>query len=86
MTSPMLIEFVDTKILGETVESSILEAIRQGQWDYEPETRREDDSNSTHALPGTNQKLKVLADRIAEGLPLWHPEDRVTYDNSNLID
>ncbi|MDB4640675.1 hypothetical protein OAF56_03480 [Pirellulaceae bacterium] len=74
------------KILGETVESSILEAIRQGQWDYEPENRREDDYNSTHALPGTDQKLEVLADRIAEGLPLWHPEDRVTYDNSNSID
>lgn len=68
------------------MESSILEAIRQGQWDYEPQSAADDDFNCTKALPGSDAKLEVLAQRIAEGLPLWHPNDRVTYDDSELFD
>lgn len=62
------------------MRQSVLEAIKSGNWNYEP-----DDSfvnggfNSTNALPGSDQKLEVLADRIRSGLPLWHPKDRLTY-------
>ena len=69
---------------GYKVENSILDAIRQGHWDYEPTVTRDDDYSSTSALPGSEDKLQVLASRIAEGLPLWHPEDRITYDDSEL--
>jgi hypothetical protein len=68
------------------VNSSILEAIRQGQWDYEPNSTEDEEYSFTSALPGTNAKLQILADRIAEGLPLWHPNDRITYDDSESIE
>ena len=36
---------------------------------------------STQALPGTVEKLDVLAQRLESGLPLWHPSDRRTFDD-----
>jgi len=32
--------------------------------------------HATGAMPGTNAKLSVLAERVRLGLPLWHPSDR----------
>ena len=64
------------------MKSSVLEAIRDGHWDYEPTKSEEDEYESTSALPGSEEKLEVLAERIAGGLPLWHPADRITYDDS----
>jgi hypothetical protein len=55
---------------------SILEAIRQGIWDYEPPQRGGGEFGSTQAVPGSDEKLAVLAERIRQGLPLWHPADR----------
>jgi len=34
---------------------------------------------ATEAPAGSNEKLDVLAARIAMGLPLWHPDDRADY-------
>jgi hypothetical protein len=62
---------------------SILEAIRDGQWDYEPETVQEDKYDSTPALPGSPDKVKELAYRVRHGLPLWHSGDRRFYDESD---
>jgi hypothetical protein len=63
-----------------SVPQSVLEAIRAGNWNYEPEDGGEQDGfDSTTALPGSGKKLEVLASRIRSGLPLWHPEDRLTY-------
>ncbi len=64
------------------VPESVLEAIRQGQWDYEPEIVDEGQYESTHALPGSREKIGTLAARALEGLPLWHPDDRQSYDDS----
>ena len=62
------------------VRQSILDAIKSGNWNYEPdEASKEDEFDSTRALPGSGKKLEVLADRIQSGMPLWHPEDRLTY-------
>lgn len=61
---------------------SILEAIRDGQWDYEPDPVKEDKYDSTPALPGTPDKVKELAYRVRHGLPLWHSGDRRFYDES----
>ena len=58
---------------------SVLEAIQVGQWDFEPDNE-ETEFDSTNALPGSEEKLEVLANRIQSGLPLWHPSDRHTYD------
>ncbi len=61
---------------------SVLEAIKMGIWDYEPNNQRESQFPATQALPGTAEKLAVLSARVQQGLPLWHPSDRRTYDDS----
>lgn len=63
---------------------SILEAIKLGIWDFDPEYQRVSEEigySPTQALPGTAEKLAVLSDRVRRGLPLWHPRDRITFDN-----
>ena len=62
--------------------SSVLDAIRLGIWDYEPEKVESNRFDPTGALPGSNEKLDILASRLADGLPLWHPEDRRSYDDT----
>ena len=59
---------------------SVLEAIRDGEWDYEPELQASDGVEATKAMPGSVEKLDVLADRLRMGLPLWHPRDRINYE------
>lgn len=65
------------------VPESVLDAIRQGQWNFEPEDVGESQYDSTGALPGSPEKIRELADRAEEGLPLWHPGDRRSYDDSD---
>ncbi len=62
---------------------SVLEAIRQGQWDFEPSDVNEKEYDSTGALPGSPEKISALAERALDGLPLWHSGDRVSYDDSD---
>jgi hypothetical protein len=38
-----------------------------------------DDFVPTDAPAGSGDKIDVLAQRVALGLPLWHPEDRCDY-------
>lgn len=56
---------------------SVIEAIRQGRWDFEPVSNQTEDFVATSAMPGTLAKLEVLAERVRSGLPLWHPKDRL---------
>ncbi len=55
---------------------SVLEAIREGTWDFEPPEVASDEFAATDAMPGTPEKLEVLAERVRIGHPLWHPLDR----------
>lgn len=55
---------------------SILEAIKLGLWEFEPSEVPSEEYDATGNMPGTREKLDVLADRIANGEPLWHPSDR----------
>jgi len=65
------------------VPQSVLDAIKSGNWNFEPqEYMVVNNFDSTSALPGTDKKLEVLAERIRNGLPLWHPEDRLTYEKT----
>lgn len=66
-----------------SVRESVLEAIKQGQWDFEPQSVKEDEYISTVALPGSDEKIGILAERAKDGLPLWHPEDRKSYDDTD---
>jgi hypothetical protein len=72
-------------IMGEkTVSHSVLDAIREGMWDYEPPVLQPTDYASTRAMPGTNEKIDILAKRAELGLPLWHDHDRTDYDDEDL--
>jgi hypothetical protein len=62
------------------VTKSVLDAIREGKWDFEPENVDVNDFDATRAIPGTDEKLKVLAERVQAGLPLWHDKDRPDYE------
>lgn len=55
--------------------NSVLDAIKMGLWDFEPEKVESNQYDATRALPGTNEKLEVLAERVRQGLPLWHAAD-----------
>ncbi|HTQ40193.1 MAG TPA: hypothetical protein VMJ32_14295 [Pirellulales bacterium] len=58
---------------------SVLEAVKLGLWDYEPPKVDDGKYSSTRALPGSTEKLEVLAERLKAGLPLWHPSDPLNY-------
>jgi hypothetical protein len=64
------------------VIKSVLEAIRQGKWNFEPVRVCDAEYDSTEALPGSSEKIAILATRARDGLPLWHPNDRQSYDDS----
>ncbi len=61
--------------------TSVLEAIKMGIWDYEPKSVEETSFDATEAMPGTDEKLEIMAARIESGLPLWHQKDRRDYDD-----
>lgn len=60
---------------------SVLDAIREGNWNFEPEDVGKSNFDATGAIPGTDEKLRVLAERIRAGLPLWHDKDRADYED-----
>jgi hypothetical protein len=62
----------------------VLEAIRAGIWDYEPEKMEQGEYRATKALPGSDEKVDILAIRVQGGQPLWHPHDRRTYDDVDV--
>jgi hypothetical protein len=64
------------------VPRSVLDEIREGNWDFEPTDVDENHYDSTIALPGSNEKIDALAQRAEQGLPLWHSEDRLSYDET----
>ncbi len=59
---------------------SVVEAIREGDWFFEPKELDSRQFEATRAIPGTRAKLEVLAARIDAGLPLWHEKDRPDYE------
>ena len=65
---------------NETVPYTVIDAIKQGVWDFEPRDEESESFDATAALPGSQEKLCVLAARVAQGLPLWHPSDRLTFE------
>jgi len=65
---------------GLIVPKSVLDAIKEGSWNFEPEDVELDKYSATLAVPGTKEKLDVLAARAKEGLPLWHDCDQADYD------
>jgi len=58
------------------VPKSVLEAIKMGLWDFEPPEVDCSEFDAADAMPGTKEKLRIMAQRVANGLPLWHVDDR----------
>jgi hypothetical protein len=58
------------------VPKSVLEAIKMGIWDFEPPEIEYNRYEASNAMPGTDEKLTILAERARRGLPLWHMKDR----------
>ncbi len=52
---------------------NVFEATSHGL-DFVPKSS---DFAPTQAMPGSAEKIEVLAARIKAGLPLWHEEDRI---------
>ena len=71
--------------MQEQNSTSILDAIRDGVWDYEPPEMDNKEFDATKAMPGSSEKLDILAERIESGVPLWHPKDRMCYDDSEFV-
>lgn len=55
--------------------STVLDAIDQKLWNFEPSEVAADEFEACRSLPGTADKLSILAERVQRGLPLWHPAD-----------
>lgn len=55
---------------------TVLDAIRMKLWNYEPGEIDAEDFEACPSMPGTPDKLTMLAERVRRGLPLWHPADR----------
>jgi hypothetical protein len=66
---------------GENVPKSVVDAIKMGFWNFEPELVEETGYSATGAIPGSREKIEILAARAQEGLPLWHNDDRNDYDD-----
>jgi hypothetical protein len=62
------------------VWNNVLDAIREGDWLFEPVEVEPGRFQPTSAIPGTDEKLNILAERARAGLPLWHEADRLNYD------
>jgi hypothetical protein len=63
------------------VPISVLDAVKMGLWDYEPPAVDDTRFDSTRALPGSDEKLAILAQRLRQGLPLWHSNDCRNYSD-----
>lgn len=68
---------------GTHVSKSVLDAIREGDWLFEPEHVDATHFRPTKAVPGSQKKLDVLAARARAGLPLWHQDDCSDYEQSD---
>ena len=58
---------------------NVFEAISTFGHDEDFAPLETDDFSSTRAPAGSRAKLDVLAERVRQGLPLWHDSDRPDY-------
>ncbi len=68
------------------MKKSVLEAIREGIWNFEPSQVDETSFSATPAMPGTPEKIDIMAKRVRSGFPLWHSDDRTDFDDTDCDD
>jgi len=64
----------------------VFEAILQCGHDEDFVPQETDDFTPTDAPAGSPAKIRILAERIQKGLPLWHPQDRSDYSGLTGLD
>lgn len=58
---------------------NVFEAILEFGHDEDFAPSESEEFVPTEAPAGSPEKLEMMAERIAMGLPLWHPDDRSDY-------
>lgn len=58
---------------------SIFEALERATG-FEPEEQTSLFFEPTNSPPGTFRKIQVMRERLESGDPLYHPEDRIHFD------
>lgn len=58
---------------------NVFQAILESGHDEDFVPYEGEDFNPTDAPAGSAEKLAILAKRVEQGQPLWHPEDRFDY-------
>ena len=58
---------------------NVFEAILECGHDEDFVPVENEEFSATDAPAGCRRKLDILAERVARGVPLWHPEDRCDY-------
>ena len=59
--------------------SNVFDAILKYGHDEDFFPEEKDEFEATNAPAGSQQKIETLRNRVENGLPLWHNEDRVDY-------
>ena len=65
---------------------NVFEAILQCGHDEDFVPQETDEFVPTDAPAGSPAKVRILAERVQKGLPLWHPEDRSDYSGLTGLD
>lgn len=58
---------------------NVFDAILQFGHDEDFVPHENHDYIPTEAPAGSQEKLEILARRVQDGVPLWHPDDRADY-------
>ena len=58
---------------------NVFEAILECGHDEDFIPAETQDFQPTDAAAGSRSKIEILAERVKNGVPLWHPEDRSDY-------
>jgi hypothetical protein len=65
--------------MPESNLQNVFEVILKYGHDEDFVPRVDDDFVPTNAPAGSEEKLRILAERVRRGYPLWHEEDRFDY-------
>ena len=65
--------------MQEPRQQNVFEAILKYGHDEDFVPRVDDEFTATNAPAGSEEKLRILAERVRMGYPLWHDSDRFDY-------
>jgi hypothetical protein len=65
--------------MSDSEQINVFEAILRHGHDNGFAPQRDKSFSETQAPAGSREKLNVMADRVRQGYPLWHEEDRADY-------